>query len=162
MTSHYTHAKKIFGIDEETLNSTPINPAVEKYIARQKKIYEDSSYFAVVGASYVDEKGSTGMMENYYKTLFTPYEDRYSSKEEFEVVSKYWTEHLNELEMTHAKDIKRGLLSQCLKLKDIEEMKRGCNALLDAQIELLDGVFIALKEAEKVGDLVPVNQKNKL
>ena len=152
--SHHTHAKQVFGVEAERFEATLINPAVTQYIERQRAIYGDHSYHAVIGACYVDEKGSVGMMAEYFNTFFIPYRDRYPSPALFDGVAEYWHAHLDELEMVHAKDIRRALLAHCGTTDDVNAMQRGCDSLLAEQMRLLDGALAALVEAERVGQPV--------
>lgn len=152
--SHHVHAQRVFGIEPAQFDATPVSAAAAHYILRQRAIYEDTSYFAVIGACYVDEKGSTGMMEKYYEAFFAPYASQYTAKQSFDGVAEYWRAHMEELEAAHAKDIKRALLANCTTMEHINAIKRGCEALLAEQGLLLDGVLAALKAAEKVGELV--------
>lgn len=154
--SHHVHAKQVFGIEPKRFDATQVNAAAANYILRQRAIYEDTSYFAVIGACYVDEKGSTGMMANYFTAFFSPYKKRYPSKETFDGVAEYWRAHMDELEAAHAKDIKRALLANCTTLEHVDAMKRGCEGLLAEQRLLLDGVLAALEAAEKIGERVQV------
>jgi hypothetical protein len=152
--SHHVHAQQVFGMAPAQFDATPVSAAAANYILRQRAVYEDTSYFAVIGACYVDEKGSTGMMEKYYEAFFEPYANRYASKESYDGVAEYWRAHMEELEAAHAKDIKRALLANCTTMEHIGAIKRGCEALLAEQGLLLDGVLAALKAAEKVGEPV--------
>lgn len=149
--SHHAHAQRVFGIEPAQFDATPVSAAAANYILRQRAIYEDTSYFAVIGACYVDEKGSAGMMEKYYEAFFAPYDSHYASKQSYDGVAEYWRAHMEKLEATHARDVKRALLANCTTIEHINAIKRGCEALLAEQGLLLDGVLAALKAAEKVG-----------
>jgi hypothetical protein len=152
--SHHVHAQRVFGVDPQHFEATAITPAVMSYIERQLELYSDPSYFAVISACYVDEKGATGMMAVYFKTLFEPYANHYPSRQAFDDVAEYWRAHLNELEAVHAKDIRRALVANCTTTDHVKAMTQGSESLLAAQHKLLDGVWVALTEAEKTG--VPV------
>lgn len=152
--SHHVHAQMVFGIEPNRFDATPVNAVAANYILRQRAIYEDASYFAVIGACYVDEKGSAGMMANYFTAFFSTYESQYPSKETFDGVAEYWRAHMDELEAAHAKDIRRALLANCTKLIHVDAIKRGCEALLAEQRLLLDGVLAELEAAEKIGERV--------
>lgn len=161
--SHHVHARQVFGMEPTRFDATPVSAAAKNYILRQRALYEDPSYFAVIGACYVDEKGSTGMMEKYYEAFFAPYASQYASKELYDSVAEYWQAHMEELEAVHAKDIRRALLANCTTLEHTDAIKHGCEALLAEQRRLLDGVLADLKAAEQVGEpvlpcIVPVQE----
>ncbi|MGI4935970.1 MAG: hypothetical protein ACRYF5_04375 [Janthinobacterium lividum] len=156
--SHLTHASVVFGIDAVQFENAPVNPAVRTFIERQRDIYDDTNYFAVIGACYVDEEASADMMKVYFETLFEPYKQRYAGND-FAKVAQYWHEHMDELEDIHAKDIRRGLLAHCRTDADVAALRRGAHSMIRAQSALLDGVLHALQSLEGHGSHVAVDAR---
>ena len=65
----------------------------------------------------------------YYEAFFAPYDSHYASKQSYDGVAEYWRAHMEKLEATHARDVKRALLANCTTIEHINAIKRGCEAL---------------------------------
>lgn len=74
--SHHVHARLIFGIEPERFDATHVSMAAAHYIRRQRAIYEDTSYFAVIGACryaiYAGEPLELPHIDKIFK-LLAPY-----------------------------------------------------------------------------------------
>ncbi len=148
---HDCHPLDISG----TYESPVLLPAVKEFIAALKQLNQSLSDHESLGAEYADERVSLPMMTLYFKTLVEPFKSRFGPQE-WASIRKYWDLHIGGTEERHAKDLLESLKEACQSRQDVEKAHRGAAAFLELQGKMLDAVYLAAKQAGKVGRVVPI------
>lgn len=164
LKSHNVHGMRVFSVDpvfpiSEVAKSPNLVPEVEEY-RKAKQASFDQSYPYIAGNTWAHELAADGMLDNFRKTFFSPYQGKYAP-EEYKRVTEFFTAHKDDavvggdIEAQHER-MARGAAERACKesLANVAEVRNGGLNFLGHQAKLWDGMLREVEKAKSVGEIV--------
>jgi hypothetical protein len=166
LDSHNLHGEKIFGlipIDKlkNVKNSSLLLPESLKYRKHKIAVF-NQPYPYIAGNTFAHELAADGMLVNFRKAFFDPYQNYYQP-EEFKELLSYFTAHKDDRVEGVGVEEMHGIMARSAAERACEEnigkipkMRKGGLDFLNTQSNLWFGMLREMEKAKDKGIIIPV------